>query len=212
MSLNLDRILNQLNRVFHSEADLQHALAWQIHEELTQAEIRLERPVEPSETANNLGVIHLDLWIRTEEQRIPVELKYKTTSLKGRSSDEIFKLKSHGAHPPNRFDIVADLERIEAVVEEGDLANGYVLVLTNDSAYWKQPSQNVIDSDFRLHNKLSGELKWSDDASQSTKTAKRDRVIKLQDDYYLDWKNYSFEHPSTVMEGSDDFRYLLIEV
>ena len=36
--------------VFHSEADFQHAFAWEIHQQLPMASVRLELPVQVSLT------------------------------------------------------------------------------------------------------------------------------------------------------------------
>ena len=44
--------------VFHSEADFQHALAWELHTRLPALDVRLELPVEASGKA-----LHLDLWL-----------------------------------------------------------------------------------------------------------------------------------------------------
>ncbi len=43
--LDIDRLMTELSRtrkVFHSEADFQHAFAWQIREHTPECEIRLE--------------------------------------------------------------------------------------------------------------------------------------------------------------------------
>lgn len=47
--MNLDSLLNQLalkRPIFHSEADFQHTLAWEVHLSHPAAEVRLERPVK----------------------------------------------------------------------------------------------------------------------------------------------------------------------
>ena len=67
--------------VFHSEADFQHAIAWEIHERLPRASVRLERPVEVSHL-NKL--LHVDIWIEQDGDVIALELKYKTRALQVR--------------------------------------------------------------------------------------------------------------------------------
>lgn len=212
MKVDLDQEMKALDRLFHSEADFQHELAWQLHHEYEEAKFRLERRVELSQVPSHLEEFYVDLWIEFNQQQIPVELKYKTSELTGKMGEEKVRLRSHGAHPPNRFDIVADVERVEAVVDSLDSPQGYVVVLTNDPAYWQEPTQDVIDADFRLHDELSGRLTWSDDASQQTKTQKRDRAIELRNDYNLDWKPYSYNRPKRCRGEDKVFRYLLIEV
>ncbi len=54
MLIEMGEVLNTLatqRRVFHSEADFQHALAWEIHRRLPHAAIRLEYPIS---VLNNL--------------------------------------------------------------------------------------------------------------------------------------------------------------
>ena len=68
---NLMVDLSKQRPIFHSEADFQHALAWQIHETMPNCEIRLEMPYRVSQ-----GNWHLDIWLQTME--IAIELKYRT--------------------------------------------------------------------------------------------------------------------------------------
>ena len=61
--------------MFHSEADFQHALAWQIHEAAPESQVRLEVSVIPVEAQR----MFLDIWLPVEG--IAIELKYKTRGL-----------------------------------------------------------------------------------------------------------------------------------
>jgi len=63
--------------VFHSEADFQHALAWKIHEECPDYNIRLE-----NRKVVNGKEIYFDIFIFKDAEMIPIELKYKTRKLK----------------------------------------------------------------------------------------------------------------------------------
>ena len=84
-------------KIFHSEADFQHAFAWEMQSCLDGAEIRLERPIR----ANGGQSLHLDLLIRTSSGSLAIELKYKTTKLsvdvESEDEREEFRLASHGA-------------------------------------------------------------------------------------------------------------------
>lgn len=212
MSMQLTQVLNSLDRVFHSEADFQHELAWQLHQQDVYSSIQLERRVTLSDVPPHLEEMHVDMWVKRDGEKIPIELKYRTAEFSGTMDDEDIKLRSHGAHPPGRFDVVADIERIEAIVEQTDTSRGFVILLANDPAYWREPTQDVIDADFRLHDKLHGTLSWADHASQSTKTKKRDRSITLRNDYKLNWRPYTYERPDQDLEGKQEFRYLMIEI
>jgi hypothetical protein len=62
--------------IFHSEADFQHAFAWEIHQKLPNASVRLELPVQVKNQ-----YLHIDVWIKNPNEVLAVELKYKTRGL-----------------------------------------------------------------------------------------------------------------------------------
>jgi hypothetical protein len=48
LDLSVSAVLTALAKqrpIFHSEADFQHAIAWEIHKHLPRASVRLERPI-----------------------------------------------------------------------------------------------------------------------------------------------------------------------
>ena len=86
--INISQVITSLasqRPVFHSEADFQHAFAWEIHRQLPAASIRLELPLQPQGKS-----IHLDIWATQKELALAVELKYKTRALSVRIGDEQF--------------------------------------------------------------------------------------------------------------------------
>jgi len=124
--------------VFHSEADFQHAFAWEIHQHLPDAYVRLEyRPALLPTRA------YVDVWVVDGNQTLAIELKYKTAPLSVQLDDgEKFDLMSQGHRTsgatissaicgdwnkyyslPKRFDIgsAAD-ERVE-VLATGNAVN-----------------------------------------------------------------------------------------
>jgi len=62
-------------------------------------------------------------------------------------------------------EIQRHLMRLEQLVQQGEFAYGYVILLTNDAQFW-QPSvrRDTCDADFRLHEGrvLKGTLRWSE--------------------------------------------------
>ena len=97
--LDIDGLMASLadrRKVFHSEADFQHALAWQIHEAALESQVRLEVSVIPVETQR----VFLDIWPPVE--RIAIELKYVTRRLELVRNQESFALRDHSASPPER--------------------------------------------------------------------------------------------------------------
>ena len=93
--------------VFHSEADFQHSLAWQLHLHHPTAQIRLERVFD-----SPIGRLHIDMYAVVDDQTYLFELKYKTCAALFSVGDEKFHLQNHGAHPPSRYDFAKDLARL----------------------------------------------------------------------------------------------------
>lgn len=188
--------------LFHSEADFQHALSWQIHLNDPSAELRLE--------ARSGRRTRLDLLARSRGSRIAVELKYPVRRFAGTVGDERFELLNHGAQDLSRYDIVKDITRIEALVAEGAADDGWVVALTNDPSFWKPGRQpDTIDAAFRLHEGrvLEGTRAWSTRASPGS-TRTREASLTLQKHYTCAWRDYSLVQD----DSGDDFqwRYLAI--
>lgn len=195
--------------IFHSEADFQHALAWQIHQAHPDARVRLEtRPVRD---------IRLDLFVCVDDVRVAVELKHLMAGFTGVVDGERFELPSQAAQDISRHDVIKDVVRLERLVVEGHADVGWSVTLTNDAGYWS-PSRKLdpIDAAFRLHEgrSLSGTLSWAVNAGAGT-TRKRDVPLTLSGTYACLWRPYSevvdsrgrlrsFRHLSIVVAGTSN--------
>ena len=127
--MNIAKILNTLSRtrpVFHSEADFQHSLAWEIHRQYPKTIIRLEYP-KSSEKRQ-----YIDLWIKTGKQVYVIELKYKTKKTHINFNKEDFYLLDQGAQDVGRYDFIKDIVRVESFVNHYNNSTGWVVLLTND--------------------------------------------------------------------------------
>lgn len=189
--------------LFHSEADFQHALAWQIQQLLPDAKIRLELPLK-GETRR-----YLDIAVQDGADRVLIELKYKTRSFRVRASDEEFILRDQGAQDVGRYDFLKDIERLETMLAEQVGNRGYAILLSNDHGYWTQARSHTVDAAFRLHEEslLSGTRHWDQNTAAGTMRG-REAPIRLRDKYHNRWRDYS-----QVTEGvGGQFRYLLHEV
>lgn len=197
--------LSCMRPVFHSEADFQHALAWALHKEFPNADLRLEVPI-----VSAMGTLHVDLLMRHEGHTCVLELKYKTRALQTEIDGERFSLLNHAAQPLGRYDVLKDVQRLETIAGLGSAYSGVAVLLTNDSAYWQLPrSEQDISAEFSLGDgrSVSGVLKWSGRASTGTVRGRED-PIALTGSYSLAWKEYS------VVESRyySVFRYLPIFV
>ena len=197
--------LREKRPIFHSEADFQHAFAWELHRQSPNASVRLERPVRIGRQA-----LHLDIWVEDRGECFAVELKYKTHRLEVSSGSELFTLQNQSALPLGRYDFLKDIQRLEQVVAGEKNAVAYAVLLTNDSAFWVNPPQSLpVDPDCRLHEGrvLEGTLQWGAGAGEGTKKG-REEPLTLGGKYSLTWRQYS----KVSDERYELFRYLAIKV
>ena len=189
--------------IFHSEADLQHALALKVRE--AGSDVRLEFPYQGTGTDRR----YLDIWL--PQEGIAIELKYHTRKLEVTVGGESFALRDQGAQDIRRYDFLKDIQRIEHACQLWDDCNrGLAILLTNDHTLWQRAKRTTtVDAQFRLHENrvIRGTLQWSDEASEGTKRS-RESDIKVQGDYQITWRDFS--NPAAGKYGR--FRYLLIGV
>lgn len=199
--LDIHRLMDGLAQqrpVFHSEADFQFALAWQIREE-TGFDVRLEFPRVPNEK------VYLDIWL--PGVGMAIELKYFKRKMVVERGGEGFALANQGAHDIHRYHFVRDIERVEGA------GAGFAVALTNDPGYWHPPrKKNPIDAAFRLHEgrtlPANEELAWAPGAS----TGMRKPPIHLRRSYPLHWRDYGPTLAGAANAAGQRFRYLALEV
>jgi len=140
MALEIENIIERLKSkrpVFHSEADFQHSLAWEIQLTYPTASVRLEKPFPLK--ADNVRSSYLDIFITNEDIKYAIELKYKTRGLEVDVFGEEFCLRDHRAHPHNRIHFGNDVCRLERMMELKQTNYAYALILTNECLYWLTP-------------------------------------------------------------------------
>lgn len=129
--------------VFHSEADFQHALAWQLHTDHPEARIRLETRPRPG--------VRVDISAVIDGRRLAIELKYLLRGLTATIEGEIFALPSQGAQDIRRYDFIKDIGRLEILRATGLADDAFAIGLTNDPSYWRGEFRSgVADEAFRL--------------------------------------------------------------
>jgi len=201
--IEIMQALARRRAIFHSEADFQHAFAWEIHRSAPDCDIRLEVPVRAASSA-----IHLDLLARSRVGQMAIELKYKTRALTAALNGEDFNLMSHAAQDLGRYDFFKDLSRIEAFAQAGPERIGYAIFLTNDSAYWKAPSAIGHGyAGFAMNDgrDIAGNLCWGERASEGTRRGRQEEIT-IRGCYRLRWLPYS----SLAVKSYGEFRYLCI--
>jgi hypothetical protein len=207
--LDLDAIMRALSTrrpLFHSEADFQHALAWEIQLRFPDASIRLERPVRLHNRA-----FYVDIWLKIADKTFVLELKYKTRKLAGEIGGEPYFLLLQGAQDSGRYDFIKDIQRLEEIAFSDPSATGYAIFLTNDSSYWTPSRKTLVPADhaFRLDpmRELHGTLSWTGNVSPGT-VAGREGDLRLDGEHLVDWRDYS----SLDVDRNGIFRYLLLQI
>ena len=187
--------------VFHSEADFQHALAWQIQLDQPAASIRLERRMSTTPR------LELDLLVEHAGRTLAVELKYPRAALTIELGDEAYDLRL-GAPDVESYAVVKDVWRLERLVREGVADEGCALVLSNHRGIWEPSStgRETLGDAFRLTDGavISGLCAW-----RPTEKTWPGKPIELAGSYELRWRDYA-----TVPghRGARSFRYLLIPI
>lgn len=206
--------LSRERPIFHSEADFQHALAWQIHVESPGSRIRLEYPLD-YEKSGQLDIVLLD-----GNRELAFELKYKKRNFLAFAQREVFSLRTDSAEDIGRYDFLKDVQRLEEFVSNRPNATGYAILLTNDSLYWRVSPRETISDAFRVTEggRITGTLGWSATAGKGT-TKGRQASITLRGAYDCNWRDYSEFEPTDYVLGDNrisvpgtKFRYLLFEV
>lgn len=189
--MDLRPVVESLRRkrpVFHSEADFQFALAWEIQRAYPAADIRLEYP--PANEPNK----YLDILVRIGGFSYPVELKYKSKRLSVIVGGEQFSLKNHGAQDLGTYDFVKDICRVESFAEHLDCFKaGYALWLTNDPYYWTAPTNPSAGYvAFSVHDgaRKSGVMSWGGRVGAGTVRG-REEQLSLSREYEIHWREYS---------------------
>jgi len=204
----IKQILEELSKkrpIFHSEADFQHALAWEIHQKFNEIDIRLEKRFKVS----RLGEIYVDIFLKANNTPIAIETKYTTKKLETVLNGEEFVLKNHSALNIRRYDFLSDIYRLEKLKSARKITKGFAIFLTNAPGYWNEPRRkNTNDKDFRIHQdrkiEASKTLKWSPNTSKGTKKG-RERALRFEKEYLFKWELYS-------KDTNYEFKYLLIEI
>lgn len=190
--------------IFHSEADFQFALSWQIQLAWPEYGIRLELPFD-----EGIRQSRLDIVVRDGQDRAGIELKYWKAPINVEIEGERFTLKDAVGHDINRYDAWKDVQRLERLIGDGVINRGFFIALTNHPAYWtfRKPA-NRVDDQFVLHEDAVHvqERSWAAHTGGTSKG--REKPIVLEGEYKPTWKQYS----SFEGQRYGEFRFLLLEI
>jgi hypothetical protein len=109
------------------------------------------------------------------------------------AGSERFVLKDQAAQDITRYDFVKDLVRLERVLGSGLATSAVAILLTNDSAYWKEAIRPTsVDTSFRIAEgrTLAGTLAWASHTGAGTMKG-REAPLTLVGRHALRWIDYS---------------------
>lgn len=204
----IEKIIKDLSKkqpVFHSEADFQHMLAWEIHTRYPSAIVRLE--IHPGRIGKRE---YIDIWVKNKNKVYAIELKYKTRKIDIKYNGEEFHLLNQSAQDVGRYDFIKDITRLERFVANHPNSIGYAVMLTNDHTYWNSTNRlATVDAKFRIHEgkTLKGKLEWSKDTSKGTMRG-REKPLQLKSAYPIHW----FDYRKLSEVGPSQFRFLALKI
>ncbi len=170
--------LSKRRKVFHSEADFQFALAWEINQLYPDIDVRLEYAYRVDDKIYHIDILIL---LRIKEKYIPIELKYKTKKESLSIDSEEFMLRSHGAQDLGKYDFIKDIVRLETLIsKDSAFIEGYAIMLTNDSSYWKgSKRKNICCADFDIgdNKQIVGSLKWAEHTGVGTMKSREKPLV-----------------------------------
>lgn len=209
ISIDMNKVVMKLKDkrfIFHSEADFQFALAWEIQREYPLADVRLEYAYKIGDKT-----YHIDILVILEGRHFPIELKYKTLKKSIQVDDEEFHLKNHGAQDIGKYDLIKDIVRIENILASDDqFTTGFAIMLSNDPSYWNESTRkDTCCAAFNISDGkvVRGTLTWAEHTGVGT-MKNREEPLELTGSYSINWHNYS----QSDHQRNGQFKYLLIEV
>lgn len=140
--------------------------------------------------------MHLDLaFLRPDLGRTTaVELKYLTRLWSGTVGGERYELKNQGAQDIHAYGVVKDVVRVEKFIAGTAGADGGVIVLGNDSSYWRPAKVNDISNAaaFRVSEGvvLTGPRAWGPNTGAGTMKT-RELRLEVTGQYEMRWSDYS---------------------
>jgi len=197
--------MKRLEQIYHSEDHLKMALAAELSKMYGEKRVRLEWMPNSK--------MKVDIGVRREDVTIPIELKYKTdsTTVEDDTFDETFTLSRQGAHDRAHYRFFEDVRRVEKIVSQQG-RYGYVVLLTNDSNYWTEPSQSALYDEFRIHEGVTrvGNLNWSEIKPWMVSSG-HDDSIDLNGKYRIEWTDFDYRDDISFSKN-ERFRYLVLRI
>ncbi len=218
---SLEGILKELRlerKIFDSEDDFKFSLSWKIKETFKDAEVRLEKKFPSKEEEGKDRNNRVDIYIKTGDIGIGIELKYYTAYLEFSSEKEgDITLSDQSAIDIKCYDAWKDVQRLERFIEDKYIDKGFSIWLTNIKTLTecKRTKENSAYREFRIceGTKSPYKMEWREGASSGT-TKGRTSPIELRRQYKIHWEVYNTIESNYIRKGekNSEFKYSIVEV
>jgi hypothetical protein len=195
------KMLGLKKTIFHSEAEFQFKLAWEIKETNQNIEVLFEYPAINIK-GNHRRTPMIDLVFKQDGNIFPVEVKYAKGDL------EFGEYKLANKPTDESIDVIKDIRRIEDFVSAYDNCDhGYVIVLSNHKKWFdsKKPDSKVFSNRSHLtddsNNALTGIIDY--------KTGIDENVVEIKGKYPTKWSDYTV---LDINHKNNTFKYLIFEI
>ena len=193
---DVKQFLDTNEELLFNERDFQMHLATFLRQTGHYDDVDVEYYVPLSELKGYIwnNELRMDILVYKEEEFLPIELKYKTKSVRKnllrfgeQVAEKVEVMKNQGAQDLGMYDFWKDVRRIEIVRERfKSIKNGLAVFVTNDSAYLKAGRESSNHVMFSMTEGPHGKVKhWLDKESKCCKTHPDFEVKK---DYSIHWE------------------------
>ncbi|MCQ2960208.1 MAG: hypothetical protein MJ198_08485 [Bacteroidales bacterium] len=200
---DIQSFLENNNELLFNERDLQMHLASHLRETKFYDDVDVEYYVPHEELVNYVweSELKLDIVVKKNSKYYPIELKYKTKTVKEASEilrfDESIQkskpiLKNQGAQDLGMYDFWKDVRRVELVKKRfKNVESGVSVFVTNDKAYLNKTKESSNNYQFDMsEGKHLNSRHWQNSNSTCARTH---RDFDLDSNYTINWNNVVYE-------------------
>lgn len=170
---DVKQFLDTNTELLFNERDFQMHLATFLRQTCHYDDVDVEYYVPLSELENYIwnNELRIDVLVRKGDEYLPIELKYKTKSVKKRIPrfgeqvpSDVEVMKNQGAQDLGKYDFWKDVRRIEIVRKRfKTIKNGLAVFVTNDPSYLQRGRDNSNHIKFSMtEGNHSEEKHWID--------------------------------------------------
>ena len=198
---DIEQFFKTNKELLFNERDLQIHLATYLRQTGHYDDVDIEYYVPLKELKGYIwnNELRMDVLVHKEKEFLPVELKYKTKSVRKnllrfgeQVAAEVEIMKNQGAQDLGMYDFWKDVRRIEIVRKRfKSIKNGLAVFVTNDPAYLKAGRESSNHVMFSMTEGPHGKVKhWRDKESTCCKTHPDFEVEK---EYTIHWDSREIE-------------------